>query len=78
MRTLYFCLVVSIFLLLLFFSPNIGRRRFDVYHTSTHDVALVRIYNVSCVSEMCCTQLAGNTGRENDAKNRHLRTVAQP
>ena len=28
-------------------------------------------------SEMCCTRLAGNTGRKNDAKNRHLRTIAQ-
>ena len=26
---------------------------------------------------MCCTQLAGNTGRKNDAKNRHLRIIAQ-
>jgi len=26
---------------------------------------------------MCCTWLDGNTGRKNDAKNRHLRTVAQ-
>jgi len=26
---------------------------------------------------MCCTRLAGNTRRENDAKNRHLRTIAQ-
>jgi len=26
---------------------------------------------------MCCTRLAGNTGRKNDAKNRHLRSVAQ-
>ena len=25
---------------------------------------------------MCCTRLAGNTGRKNDAKNRHLRTIA--
>ena len=24
---------------------------------------------------MCCTRLAGNTGRKNDAKNRHLRTI---
>jgi len=29
--------------LLLFSSPNISGRRLDVYHTSTHDVALVRI-----------------------------------
>ena len=26
---------------------------------------------------MCCTRLAGNTGRKNDAKNRHLRTITQ-
>ena len=27
----------------LFSSPNLSRRRRDVYHTSTHGVALVRI-----------------------------------
>jgi len=26
---------------------------------------------------MCCMQLTGNTGCKNDAKNRHLRTIAQ-
>jgi len=26
---------------------------------------------------MCCTRLAGNTEPKNDAKNRHLRTIAQ-
>ena len=26
---------------------------------------------------MCSTRLAGNTGRKNDAKNRHLRTIVQ-
>jgi len=26
---------------------------------------------------MCCAQLAGNTGRKNDTKNRHLHTIAQ-
>jgi len=26
-------------------SPNLSGRRLDVYHTSTHGVALVRIYN---------------------------------
>jgi len=34
------------FLLLSFFffsSPNLSRRRLDVYHTCTHGVALVRI-----------------------------------
>jgi len=31
------------YLLLLFSSPNLSRCRLDVYHTSTHGVALVRI-----------------------------------
>ena len=26
---------------------------------------------------MCCKRLAGNTGRKNDVKNRHLSTIAQ-
>ena len=26
---------------------------------------------------MCCTRLAGNRGRKNGAKTRHLRTIAQ-
>jgi len=30
---------------LLFSSPNLSCRRLDAYHTSTHDVALVRIWN---------------------------------
>jgi len=33
--------------------------------------------NLECRSEMCCTRLAGNTARKNDAKNRHLGTIAQ-
>ena len=33
--------------------------------------------NLECRSEMCCTRLAGNTGRKNDAKNRHQRTIPQ-
>jgi len=45
---LYFHPVVSsfFFFLLLFSSPILSRRRLDVYHTCTHDVALVRIRNV--------------------------------
>jgi len=36
----------SFYLLSFFFSShNISRRRLDVCHTSTHDVALVRIYD---------------------------------
>jgi len=43
MRTLYFHPVVSYFFLLFFSSPNLNGCRLDVYHTSTHGVALVRI-----------------------------------
>ena len=32
--------------------------------------------NLECRSEMCCTRIAGNTGRKNYARNRHLRTIA--
>jgi len=38
------CIFALWFLLLSFFffsSPNLGRRRLDVYHASTHGVALV-------------------------------------
>jgi len=31
------------FLCIFYFSPNLSRCRLDVYHTSAHDVALVRI-----------------------------------
>ena len=34
------------FFFLFFSSPNLSRGRLDVYHTSPHSVALVRIYNV--------------------------------
>jgi len=34
---------VSFFFFLLFPSPNVSGRRLDVYHTSTHGVALARI-----------------------------------
>ena len=33
--------------------------------------------NLECRYEMCCTQLAWNSGSKNVAKNRHLRTIAQ-
>ena len=33
--------------------------------------------NLECMSEMCCMQLAENTGCKNYTKNRHLRTIAQ-
>jgi len=49
-RPLCFTHVVSSFFLSFFFffffsSPNLSGRRLDVYHTSTHDVTLVQIWN---------------------------------
>jgi len=41
MRTLYICPVISIFFF--YSSPNLSDRRLDACHTSTHDVALVRV-----------------------------------
>jgi len=35
--------LLLLFLSFFFSSPNLSRRRLDVYHTSTHGVALVRI-----------------------------------
>ena len=69
---LWFLLSSSFF----FSSPILSSHRFDVYHISTHDVALVSA-NLECRSEMCCTRLAENTGRKKVAKNRHLGTIAQ-
>ena len=63
------------FQLFLFFSPICSGRKVDV--TSTHDVALEQKCNLECRSEMCCTLLAGNTGRKNDSNNRHLCTIGQ-
>jgi len=42
---LYFCPVISIVYLssIFFSSPNLSGHRSDLYHTSTHGVALVRI-----------------------------------
>jgi len=41
-QTIIFLPVISIFLSF-FSSPNLSGRTLDVYHTSTHGVALVRI-----------------------------------
>jgi len=44
MRTLYFHPVVFSFFFFIS-SPNLSGRRLDVYHASTHGVALVQIHN---------------------------------
>ena len=54
-----------------FSSPNLSGRRLDVYHTSTHDVALVRIQNA------CLKCDARGSLTIQDAKNRHFGIIAQ-
>jgi len=56
---------------LLFSSPNLSGRRVDVYHTSTHGVALVRI------SDAGLKRAARGSLKIQDAKNRHLGTIAR-
>jgi len=54
---------LSFFFLLFFLSsPNLSRRELDVYHTSTHGVALVRIQNAG-LKPAACGSLK-NTGRK--------------
>ena len=55
-----FCPVISFY----FFnsSPNLSRRRLDVYHT------------LGCMSETCCTWLAENTARKKSLSAHH-RTI---
>ena len=62
------------FLLSFFSSPNLSHHRLDVCHTSTRCGLSA---NLRCRSEMCCTQLAENTGCKKLPKNRHLGTIAQ-
>ena len=66
------CIFALWFLSIFFFSsPNLRRRRFDVYHTSTHGVALVRIQNAG----LKCA--ARGSLEIQDAKNRHFGTITQ-
>ena len=55
--------MVCFFFFFFFSSPNLSRRRLDVYRTSTQSWCGPSA-NLECRSEMCCTRLAGNTGRK--------------
>jgi len=54
-----------------FSSPNLSGWRLDVYQTSAHRVALARIYNAGLKCAARCSL------HIQDAKNRHLGTIAQ-
>jgi len=53
-------------------SPNLSRRRLDVYHTSTHGVALVRISNADL------KRAARGSLEMHDAKNRQKVAICAP
>jgi len=64
------------FLLLSFSSsPNLSLRRLDVYHTSTHDVALVQISNAGLKCAACGSLKIQDAKKS--PKIRHLGTIAQ-
>ena len=65
-RADHFCPVISIFFL--FSSPNLSGRRLDVYRTSTHGVASANLE---------CRSAARGSLNTQDAKLRHLRTIAR-
>ena len=48
-----------------FSSPNLSRRRLDVYHTY-----------LEYRSEMCCTRLTGNAGRKKSSSAHHRTTLS--
>jgi len=65
------------FLLSFFFFPRLISPAADWMFTILLHIWCGLSANLECRSEMCCRRLAGNTGRKNDAKNRHLSTFAQ-
>jgi len=46
-------------------------------HFASNSCLLLYWQRYYATLQQCCTRLAGNTGRKNDAKNRHLHTIAQ-
>jgi len=68
---IYLSTYLSIYRLSFFSSPNLSRRRLDVWHTSTHAVALVWIYDAGLKCAACSSL------KIHDAKNCDLGTIAQ-
>jgi len=66
-----FCSCSFYLLLLCFSSPIVTGRTLDVYTWRGLSA------NLECMSEMCCTLLAENTGCKNYAKNRRMGTIVQ-
>ena len=69
------CIFILWFLLSVFFfsPPNLSGRTLDVYHTSTHGAAIVRIQNAG--PKCAARGSLKRRGRKKVAKNRHLGTI---
>ena len=77
MRTLYFCPVVSSILFYLFSSPNLSRLRLDVYHTSTHGVALVRLQDAGLKrAARWLLKMRDTKNRQNSPSAHHRTTLS--
>ena len=83
-QTIIFCPVVSFFFLSFFFllAYNLSGRKLDVYHTSTHGVALVRIQN-ACLKRAARGSLKIHFGtiaqhcRAVSSQLRHVSTIGK-
>jgi len=69
-KPLYFAAVIFIFFFC-FSSPILSGRTLDVYHTSTHDVALVQIQNAGLKYAACSSLKI----QDASPKIRHPRTT---
>jgi len=76
-RADHYIFILSFVLLSSFFLswPNLSRRRLDVCHTSTHGVALVRIWDAGL--KPAARGWLKTQDAKKVAKNRHLGTIAQ-
>jgi len=67
---------LSFFFLFFFFFPHLISAVGDWMSTILHTWCGLSA-NSECMSEMCCTWLAENTGSKDYTRNLHLRTIAQ-
>ena len=67
--------LLSIFFFFFFSSPILSRRTLDVYHASTHSVALVRIYDAGLKHVARCSQKIQDAKKM--PKIRHLSIIAR-
>jgi len=73
-RPLYFCPVISFFFFFFFSLPNLSGPRLDVYHTSTHGVALEFRIHVWNVLHLACWKYRMQIIAKNSPPGHHCTT----